>query len=98
LQSLGGSLDEFNKQIKKDDEEIATLYNEVNSKISDSSMMLTEAKTLMKDVLKTYEEFDGNVNQLKSGIGGFANSLLCSIFPPPISFVLNAKVDELLNT
>jgi hypothetical protein len=76
LQSLGRSLAEFNKQINKDDEEIATLYNEVNSKISDGSMMLTEPKTLMKDVLKTYEEFDGNVNQLKSGIGGFANSVL----------------------
>lgn len=96
LSSLGQTMRTIRDDQAADDAELADLHNKVVDALSRASVSVAATKQAMGEVLKTYAEFNGNVDKLKKGIGALAKASLMGM-NPLVGAALGPSLDRLLS-
>jgi len=81
LTELITSLSNVQQQMQTTDAELASLHQQIATKLDLARQLSAKADTAMQDVLKSYSDFNGSVVQLKTSVAGLATAALTSISP-----------------
>jgi len=95
VQAVSASMGGYAAGVRADDAQLAQLHEQVRDALSGASEHATLADNAMRDVLSIYSQFQGNVSQLKTGVGSLAKSVLASAVPGA-GPLLDGKIDKLL--
>jgi hypothetical protein len=81
LSQLGQEMVRLRDQNDQAEAELKDLHDQVIGSLDLAATDIAKAKNAMKDVLKIYSDFAGNVNGLKQGIGSLVKSTIVSLNP-----------------
>jgi len=95
VQQVGVGMDGFKQQVEAGDAQLVELHQKIKNLVDAAGQHSGAAKDAMGDVLATYNRFSGNVQQLKTGVGSLAKSVIGSAVPGA-AHLLNPRVDRLL--
>lgn len=95
LQRLGTAMKQLETDTRQNDAKLADLHRDIVAKLEIASQLSSKADATMKDVLQTYQDFNGNVTQLKKSVAGLAKTALNSV-APGASAIVDDKLEKLL--
>lgn len=95
LRRLGTSMTALEAELEATDQAVAELHGKVKAKLLSATDNVVYARRAMSDVLKIYNDFAGNTEQLKQGVAALAKSTLTSM-NPALGFWAGPQIDKLL--
>jgi hypothetical protein len=95
LTRLGESMTSMDADLAARDRAAAELHAQVKAKLLSAGNSVASARRSMDDVLKLYNDFSGNANQLKQGVASLAKSILSSL-NPALGAWAGPRLDEAL--
>lgn len=81
LSGLGDAMVQLGGDVEAGERELIELHTKVVDKLVLASGDIQRVRSIMKDVLTEYNEFEGTVDALKGGLGSLVQATLTSLNP-----------------